>query len=72
MQAGKAFDTTTLTPEIKKALQDGMADAWAEFGGLLKKVEKGEITSGDLFGTRDFLKNNYQPTIKFYTTIKNT
>lgn len=57
--AGQPFDTTKLSPEIKQAVQDGIADAWTEFGGLTKRIEKGEIVSGDLFGTRDYLKNNY-------------
>jgi len=57
--AGAAFDTTKLSPEIKQAIKDGISDAWAEFGSLTKRIEKGEITSGDLFGTRDYLKNNY-------------
>ena len=29
--AGKSFDANALSPEMKKALQDGMADAWAAF-----------------------------------------
>jgi hypothetical protein len=57
--AGKAFDTSSLSPEMKKAIEDGMADAWVEFANLKGKVEKGELASGDLFGTRDYLKNNY-------------
>ena len=36
-----------------------MADAWAEFQGLVGRVNKGEVSSGDVFGTREFLKNNY-------------
>jgi hypothetical protein len=35
-----------------------MADAWADLANL-KKIDTGEVTSGDLFGTREFLKNNY-------------
>ena len=37
-----------------------MADAWAEFGGLHEAMaEAGKVTSGDIFGTREYLKNNY-------------
>jgi hypothetical protein len=58
--AGKTFDANTLSPEIKAAITQGMADAWAELDKLQKeKIDTGEVTSGDLFGTRDYLKNNY-------------
>ncbi len=59
IKAGETFDTTKLSPEIKQAIKDGVSDAWVQFAGLKKKVETGEVTSGDLFGTRDYLKNNY-------------
>ncbi len=56
---GGDFDAAKLSPEMLQAVQDGMADAWAELGALTKRVEAGELTSGDFFGTRDYLKNNY-------------
>jgi hypothetical protein len=37
-----------------------MADAWAALAVLEKqKIDTGEVTSGDVFGTRAYLKNNY-------------
>jgi hypothetical protein len=57
--AGKAFDASKLSPELKKAVEDGMADAWADFAKLQKRIDAKEVTSGDMFGTREFLKNNY-------------
>jgi hypothetical protein len=57
--AGQTFDAEKLTPEIKQAIEQGMADAWADFGGVLKEVSAGKLTSGDIFGTRDYLKNNH-------------
>ena len=37
-----------------------MADAWAEFGAFkASDIDTGKVTSGDVFGTREFLKNNY-------------
>ena len=57
--AGKTFDASKLSPELKKAIEDGMADAWADFASLKKRVDGGEVTSGDVFGTREYLKNNY-------------
>jgi hypothetical protein len=57
--AGKNFDASKLSPEMKKAIEEGMADAWADFAGLKQQYAKGEVTSGDVFGTREVLKNNY-------------
>lgn len=57
---GLTFDADSLSPEMKTAIEGGMADAWAEFGQFIKKkIDTGEVTSGDVFGTRAFLKNNY-------------
>jgi hypothetical protein len=57
--AGKTFDASKLSPEMKTAIEQGMADAWGELENLKKQVDAGKVTSGDLFGTRAFLKNNY-------------
>ena len=58
--AGKPFHDRELAPETKKAIEEGIAAVWQEdFGGLMKRVNAGEVTSGDVFGTREFLKNNY-------------
>lgn len=57
--AGKTFDAEKLSPEMKSAFENGMKDAWSEFAALKSRVEKGEVTSGDLFGTREYLNNNY-------------
>src|SRR6185369_12539940 len=57
--AGKTFDASTLSPELKTAIVQGMADAWAENAAIVKKVNAKQLTSGDLFGTREYLKNNY-------------
>jgi hypothetical protein len=56
---GKTLDASTLSPEMKTAIQQGMADAWAAFDGGVKLIDEGKLTSGDLFGTRESLKNNY-------------
>src|SRR5947199_6751493 len=57
--AGKTFDASKLSPEMKTAIEQGTGDAWAAFGGLEKEFAAGKVTSGDVFGTREFLKNNY-------------
>jgi hypothetical protein len=57
--AGKTFDVTNLSPEIKTAIEQGMADAWAERAALQKRIDAREVNTGEFFGTREFLKNNY-------------
>lgn len=57
--AGKTFDASKLSPEIKTAIEQGMADAWAALAGLKKDVEEGKVSSGDVFGTRQYLRGNY-------------
>ena len=57
---GKTLDVGSLSPELKAAYQDGMADAWADLANLQKtELDTGKVTSGDLFGTRASLKGNY-------------
>jgi hypothetical protein len=57
--AGKTFDASKLSPEMKTAVEQGMADAWAAFAGLKKDFEERKLSSGDVFGSRQSLKNNY-------------
>jgi hypothetical protein len=56
----ETFDADQLTPEMRSAIEGGMADALAEFNTFKKdKLDTGQVTSGDLFGTREALGNNY-------------
>ena len=58
--AGQPFDLKALTAEQRKALEDGISDAKAEFAAFKKdQVDTHQVTSGDFFGTRDHLNNNY-------------
>ena len=58
--AGNTIDINALSPELKAAMSSGMADAWAAFTNFKKeKMDTGQVVSGDVFGTRAFLKNNY-------------
>jgi hypothetical protein len=57
--AGKTFGVAKLTPEMKTAIEQGMADAWAEHAALQKRIDAREVSTGAFFGTREFLKNNY-------------
>jgi len=54
------FRADQLTPENRKAVEAGMADAWAAFETFKKdKFDTGEVTSAQLFGTATDLKGNY-------------
>ena len=45
---------------MKTALEQGVADAWVDFENLKKqKIDTGKVTFGDMFGSREYLKNNY-------------
>ncbi len=59
VDAGKPFDPDGLSPEMKEALEAGIADAWKDFDDLMKLMDAGEYDSGDMFGTREYLENNY-------------
>jgi hypothetical protein len=54
------FDADKLSPEMRNAIEGGMADAWTEFNALKKdKVDTGQVGSAQFFGTADDLKGNY-------------
>ncbi|HZG32374.1 MAG TPA: DUF1254 domain-containing protein [Sphingopyxis sp.] len=53
------FDYDAMTPELQRAVREGMADAWQAYAGLSAQIEKGEVGSGDIVGTRDHLAGRY-------------
>jgi hypothetical protein len=57
--AGKTFDLSKFSPEQQKAITDGIADANQDLAALIKRINADEVSSSDMFGTREFLKNNY-------------
>jgi hypothetical protein len=57
--AGKTIDINALSPEIRSAMKQGMADGWADFNSVFAQFNQGKVQSGDVFGTRAYLKNNY-------------
>lgn len=58
--AGKPFDAASLSPEMRKALQDGMADGWAAFKENKEtQIDTGKKSSADSFGSRAFLNGRY-------------
>jgi hypothetical protein len=59
IEGGKTFDPAKLSPEMKSAIEQGRAEAWEAFAAGAKLLEAGKITSGDCFGTRKYMKNNY-------------
>jgi hypothetical protein len=54
------YDADKLSPEMRVAIEGGMADAWAELDTLKKdKVDTGQIGSAQFFGTAADLNGNY-------------
>jgi hypothetical protein len=54
------FHVDSLTPEMRSAVEAGMADAWAEFDAFKKnEVDTGKVGSAQFFGTADDLNGNY-------------
>lgn len=57
---GKPFDETQLSPEMRSALEAGIADGKQQFAEFKKtQVDTKKVSSSDFFGTRSHLKNNY-------------
>lgn len=57
---GKPFDADALPADIRVAVERGIADAWLTFEEFKKsKLDTGEVGSGNMAGSRDYLKNNY-------------
>ncbi len=58
--AGKSFDEKTLSADKLKALQDGIADGEKAFEDFKRnEVDTRKVSTADMFGTREHLKNNY-------------
>lgn len=54
------FKADSLAPEMRTAIEGGMADAWTEFDTFRKdELNTGKVTSGDLFGAPEVLGDNY-------------
>ena len=56
---GQTFSFSSFSPEIQQAINDGIKDANADLETVMKKINTDQVSSGDMFGTRDFLKDNY-------------
>lgn len=56
--AGKSFDAGSMTPEMRQAVGQGMADAWQAVAEVRKHYNV-TVKIADLVGSREHLKNNY-------------
>lgn len=57
---GRTFDANALSPDMRKAVTDGMAEAWKAFADFkATEVDTGKRTAADGFGSRATLKNDY-------------
>lgn len=54
------FKADSLAPEMRTAIEGGMADAWTEFDTFQKdELNTGKVTAGDLFGAPEVMGDNY-------------
>ncbi|MEC5385675.1 DUF1254 domain-containing protein [Uliginosibacterium sp. H3] len=56
---GQSFNPDVLSPEIRKAVSDGIADAWSAFKLHKEEIDAGKSSSADAFGTRAYLNGRY-------------
>ena len=59
IKADRKFYSEGLSPEIHQAIEDGMTDAWRAEALLLKQIAEGKAIGVKLFGTREYMENNY-------------
>ncbi|MET4432274.1 hypothetical protein ABIA65_005593 [Mycolicibacterium sp. 624] len=58
--ADGAFDADDLDPQMRTAIEGGMADAWAEFEKLKSdEIDTGRVGAAEMFGTAQYLNGNY-------------
>lgn len=56
---GQTFEIDKFSPESQQAINDGIKDSGADIEGVMKKINTDQISSGNMFGSRDFLRDNY-------------
>ena len=57
--AGLRFEPQALSPMVRAAIQEGIADAWQAYSAVEKRMITGSLSSADVYGTREYLRNNY-------------
>ena len=53
------LDIGALPADQQQAFQGGLNDAWTEYNAVQAKVDRGEVTAAQMFGTRQRLGTNY-------------
>ena len=57
---GQRIDFSSLSNEVKSALKYGIEDAWnIDYASIQGQLDDRKIKSGECFGTREILNNNY-------------
>lgn len=56
---GQTFDINKFSPDVQQAINDGIKDSNTDVAEMMKKINAETISSGDMFGTREFLNGNY-------------
>ncbi|MCJ1887049.1 DUF1254 domain-containing protein [Pseudomonas sp. LA21] len=57
---GHTFDLQTLSPSVRKAVEEGMADAWSQSMAEFERLRNaGKVSSADVFGSREHMAGNY-------------
>jgi len=56
---GRIFDINKFSPEVQQAIQDGIKDSSVDLASMMQKINADQVSSGEFFGTRDFLQANY-------------
>jgi hypothetical protein len=57
--AGATFDLAKFSAADQKAINDGIAAAQQDLTGVMQKINTDQISSAEMFGTRDALAGNY-------------
>ena len=57
--AGQSFDAANLSPDLRKAVEQGIADAWQSVAEVHKQLAAGTVKIADLVGSREHLKDHY-------------
>jgi len=53
-----SFDISQFSPEIQKAMEEGVKEGFAELEAFIKKATADPLASAKIFGTREFLKES--------------